>query len=286
MDERGPTTAGEPGDRATDYDQLRISEIRYRRLFEAAQDGVLLIDPYTCKITDANPFMTRLLGYTHDQLVGKELFEIGLLKDELASREMFAALKANGQVRYEDLPLESRDGGHQEVEVVANVYDEDCRPVIQCNIRDITVRKQREAHTKLLIAEVNHRARNLLAVVQIIAQQTSETAEQAAFVKRLTERIGGLAVSQDLLVANDWRGVSVVELVKSQLARFKDLFGARVQFHGLHEILQPSAAQAVGMHCTSCPQTLRSTARYQTAKVVCPFPGKLLRRRRCSPCHG
>jgi PAS domain S-box-containing protein len=105
-------------------ERLRISEIRYRRLFEAAQDGVLLVDPVTRKITDANPFMTKLLGYARDQLVSKELFEIGLLQDERASQDMFSALKKKSQVRYENLPLEREGGGHQEVEVVANVYDE------------------------------------------------------------------------------------------------------------------------------------------------------------------
>jgi len=125
-------------------DSVRISEIRYRRLFEAAHDGVLLIDPATGKITDANPFMTQLLGYSHDKLVGKELFEIGLLKDEAASREMFRKLKKNHEVRYEDLPLESQVGRHQEVEVVANLYLENDMPVIQCNIRDITERKHSE----------------------------------------------------------------------------------------------------------------------------------------------
>jgi PAS domain S-box-containing protein len=120
---------------------LRMSEIRYRRLFEAAHDGVLLLDPVTRKITDANPFMTKLLGYPHDQLVGKELFEIGLLKDEAASQEMFEKLKRDHEVRYENLPLENQSGRHQEVEVVANLYDEDGQSVIQFNIRDITERK-------------------------------------------------------------------------------------------------------------------------------------------------
>jgi PAS domain S-box-containing protein len=130
--------------RKRDEDALRMSEIRYRRLFEAAHDGVLLIDPATSKITDANPFMTKLLGYPHTKLVGKELFEIGLLKDEAASQEMFRKLKKNHEVRYENLPLESQGGRHQEVEVVANLYQENGRPVIQCNIRDITERKQAE----------------------------------------------------------------------------------------------------------------------------------------------
>lgn len=125
-------------------DKVRVSEIRYRRLFEAAHDGVLVLDPATRKITDANPFMTRLLGYPHGQLVGKELFEIGLLKDEAASQEMFRKLKQTRKVRYEDLPLESQDGRHQEVEVVANLYQEAGHAVIQCNIRDITARKLAE----------------------------------------------------------------------------------------------------------------------------------------------
>lgn len=131
-------------DRKRNEDALRVSEIRYRRLFEAAHDGVLLMDPATRKITDANPFMTKLLGYSLAKLVGKELFEIGLLKDEVESQEMFQQLKKNRQVRYDDLPLESQSGMHQEVEVVANLYQENGRPVIQCNIRDITVRKQAE----------------------------------------------------------------------------------------------------------------------------------------------
>ncbi len=125
-------------------DELRASETRYRRLFEAAHDGVLLLDPATRRITDANPFMTRLLGYTREELIGKELYEIGLLHDEAASQEMFRKLQRKHAVRYEDLPLADEDGRLHEVEVVANLYEEGGRPVIQCNIRDITQRKQTE----------------------------------------------------------------------------------------------------------------------------------------------
>ena len=170
-------------DRTTAENKLRVSEIRYRRLFEAAQDGVLLLDPGTCKITDANPFMTTLLDYSHDQLVGKQLFEIGLLKDEDASQDMFRKLKSEHQVRYENLPLESQTGQHQEVEVVANLYDEDGRDVIQCNIRDITERKRAEAHANLLMNEVNHRSKNLLSVVQAVARQTARGGDPATFVR-------------------------------------------------------------------------------------------------------
>jgi PAS domain S-box-containing protein len=123
---------------------IRQSEIRYRRLFEAAHDGVLILDSVSRKITDANPFMSHLLGYRHEELLGKELWEIGLLKDEQASQAAFRQLQKDGQVRYEDLPLESKSGGKREVEVVANRYDEDGKQVIQCNVRDITERKRTE----------------------------------------------------------------------------------------------------------------------------------------------
>lgn len=124
---------------------IRQSEIRYRRLFEAAHDGVLILNSVSRKITDANPFMSRLLGYPHEELLGKELWEIGLLKDEQASQAAFRGLQKNGQVRYEDLPLESKSGEKREVEVVANRYDEDGTQVIQCNVRDITERKRTES---------------------------------------------------------------------------------------------------------------------------------------------
>ena len=124
---------------------IRQSEIRYRRLFEAAHDGVLILDSASRKITDANPFMSQLLGYRHEELLGKELWEIGLLKDEQASQAAFRELQNSGQVRYEDLPLESKSGEKREVEIVANRYDEDGTQVVQCNVRDITERKRTDA---------------------------------------------------------------------------------------------------------------------------------------------
>ena len=124
--------------------EVRQSELRFRRLFEASKDGVLIIDPETRKIIDANPFMSELLGYPHEALLGKELFEIGLLKDEQASRDAFDELQNKRFIRYEDLPLETKSGQRREVEFVSNLYQEGVANVIQCNIRDITERKLAE----------------------------------------------------------------------------------------------------------------------------------------------
>ena len=117
---------------------MRLSEVRYRRLFETARDGILILDSQYGKIVDANPFMTELLGYSHDELLGKELWEIGLLKDKDASKVAFRKLERDGYIRYEDLPLENLLGQRREVEFVSNLYRENGHTVIQCNIRDIT----------------------------------------------------------------------------------------------------------------------------------------------------
>jgi PAS domain S-box-containing protein len=123
-------------------DDLRRSELRYRRLFESARDGILILDPTTRKIVDANPFMSELLAYSHRQLVGKELWQIGLLKDEESSRRAFRKLERTGYIRYENLPLQSKAGHRRDVEFVSNLYEEGGRAIIQCNIRDITERAQ------------------------------------------------------------------------------------------------------------------------------------------------
>jgi len=130
---------------------LRSSEIRYRRLFEAARDGILILNAATLKITDVNPFMTELLGYSRDEFLGKELWEIGLFSDKDASQTAFRELQATGYLRYEDLPLQTRHGESREVEFVSNVYEEDGHQVIQCNIRDISERKRAQEERGLLL---------------------------------------------------------------------------------------------------------------------------------------
>jgi PAS domain S-box-containing protein len=143
---------------------LRISELRYRRLFEAARDGILILDAVTLKITDVNPFMTELLGYSHAEFLGKELWEIGLFSDKDASQAAFKELQRTRYLRYEDLPLQATNGKLRDVEFVSNVYEEGSHQVIQCNIRDITDRKRAEKErTRLLAAAQSARAEADLA---------------------------------------------------------------------------------------------------------------------------
>ena len=121
----------------------------------AAHDGILILNADTGEIEDANPFMTELLGYTHDQFVGKHLWEIGLFKDIEQSKAAFRELQEKGYIRYEDLPLQDKNGVHRQVEFVSNVYDVGDGKAIQCNIRDITERKLAEQQLAYFSAIVN-----------------------------------------------------------------------------------------------------------------------------------
>jgi diguanylate cyclase (GGDEF)-like protein/PAS domain S-box-containing protein len=122
--------------------KIRTSELRYRRLFEAAQDGILILDAETGAITDVNPFLIKMLGYSRAEFVERKLWEVGAFQDIEASQEAFEALQKNEYIRYEDLPLKAKSGKLIDVEFVSNVYLVGGEKVIQCNIRDITERKQ------------------------------------------------------------------------------------------------------------------------------------------------
>jgi diguanylate cyclase (GGDEF)-like protein/PAS domain S-box-containing protein len=124
--------------------KITTSELRYRRLFEAAQDGILILDAETGGITDVNPFLVNMLGYSREEFTGKKLWQVGAFKDIEASKDAFQALQTNEYIRYEDLPLRAKDGRLVQVEFVSNVYFVGGERVIQCNIRDITKRKQAE----------------------------------------------------------------------------------------------------------------------------------------------
>jgi PAS domain S-box-containing protein len=167
---------------------LAVSEQRYRRLFESARDGILILDSDQGKIIDANPFMSDLLGYSREELLGKELWEIGLLEDQTASRNAFERLKEHGYIRYEDLPLNDRASRRHDVEFVSNLYPEGNRTVIQCNIRDITDRK---------LLEVNR------AAAQDRDRRIAGTLLRTALFQPVENAFSGLSVQTVYTVASD-----------------------------------------------------------------------------------
>jgi PAS domain S-box-containing protein len=171
---------------------LQLSEIRYRRLFEAAKDGILILDASTGQILDANPFMTELLGYSRDEYLGKHLWEIGAFADLVASQVAFEELQLNRYIRYDDLPLRTKSGRSVDVEFVSNVYIADGYDTIQCNIRDISQRKvtaqalfqaQKMATVGIFTGGVAHNINNLLTVIignlELLRDRTTQDGESA-----------------------------------------------------------------------------------------------------------
>ncbi|MDD5398425.1 MAG: sensor domain-containing diguanylate cyclase [Dehalococcoidia bacterium] len=129
---------------------LRASELQYRRLFETAQDGILILNGKTGKIEDVNPFLLTMLGYSRDEIIGKLLWQIGAFKDVKRSKEAFSRLQRDDFIRFDNMPLETKTGKPYAVEFVSNAYLVDHRRVIQCNIRDITEREKLKDNLQLM----------------------------------------------------------------------------------------------------------------------------------------
>jgi PAS domain S-box-containing protein len=113
-------------------------------------------------------------------------------------------------------------------------------------VQDITERREREEKEHLLMREVNHRAKNMLSVVDSIAHQTA-TRSPEDFIERFSERIQALSANQDLLVRNEWNGVEIADLARAQLAHFADLIGSRIVVRGPRLRLKAASAQAIGL---------------------------------------
>jgi PAS domain S-box-containing protein len=130
-------------------EELSASEVRYRRLFETAKDGVLILEAETGMVVDVNPFLVQLLGVSHEAFLGKQIWELGFFKDIVASRDNFEKLRREGYIRYDNRPLAAADGRRIDVEFVSNLYRVDHHEVIQCNIRDIAERKRAEKREQI-----------------------------------------------------------------------------------------------------------------------------------------
>jgi PAS domain S-box-containing protein len=164
---------------------LRLSDARYRRLFETAQDGILILDAETGQVVDANPFMKELLGYSQEEFLGRKLWEIGPFKGEDASKSAFAELQVNDRLHYEGLPLEAKDGRRVEVEFISNAYLADATRFIQCNIRDITermrVNQALESANKEMAFQIEEKGKRADELVKINAELARSNAELEQF---------------------------------------------------------------------------------------------------------
>ena len=217
---------------------MEHSEIRYRRLFQMAKDGILILDAHTGKVIDANPFMTTLLGFSHDEFLGKELWEIGLFGDIEESQAAYRELQEKGYVRYENLPLESRSGQKVEVEFVSNVYAENHHQVVQCNIRDITERSRLQQLTQeqaAALADLDRRKDEFLAMLSHELRNPLAPILNAALLLRLHSNRNRLQGIENPILQ---QSATIIERQVGQLARIVDellevsrITTGRIQLH-------------------------------------------------------
>ena len=205
-------------------EDLLASEIRYRRLFESAKDGILILDAETGKIIDVNPFLTNLLGFSKEEFIEKEIWEIGFFKDIASNKIKFSELQQREYVRYENLPLETIGGKKINVEFVSNVYLENRRKIIQCNIRDITERKnvekelikakenaEKSDHLKTaFLANMSHEIRTpmngILGFTELLKEPMLTGEEQQEYIS-IIEKSG----TRMLNIINDIISISKIE---------------------------------------------------------------------------
>jgi two-component system cell cycle sensor histidine kinase/response regulator CckA len=116
-------------------EELRASEARYRRLFEAAKDGILILDADTGMIMDVNAFLTEMLGFSREEFLGQHIWDLGFFKGIVANEADFLKLQQKEYIRYEDVSLETADGRRINVEFVSNLYPVGQAKVIQCSMR-------------------------------------------------------------------------------------------------------------------------------------------------------
>jgi PAS domain S-box-containing protein len=271
----------------TTFDDVVASEVRYRRLFETARDGILIVDPQTRKIVDANPFLVEFLGYRHDELVGKELFEIGLPKDEAASQSAFHELRVNGHIRYENLPLRTKDGRTVAVEFVSNLYEEGGAEVIQCNIRDIEARRKIEIAKRAEALELSRRA---AALEEAVSRRTAElrlsNTQLETFVYSIAHDLRGpLRTMQGFAqllvrehVANlDQQGRDYTNYINTAAQMMDHLLGDLLAFSRINQqkiTMAPVALESVVQSALAAcePEIRKSNARVDS---VAPWPAVL-----------
>jgi formate hydrogenlyase transcriptional activator len=238
---------------------LKISETRYRRLFESAQDGVLILDAETGQIADVNPFLLDMLGYTREELLGKKLWEIGTFRDIEASKATSLELKSKGYVRYHDLPLETKEGRQIAVEFVSNVYLVNHKKVIQCNIRDTTERKLTAEALKKSHNELERQAvelRTALSEIETLKEQLE--AENIYFrqeikMKHQLDHILGQSdgLKYVLYRAEQVASTNTTVLILGETGTGKDLIAAAV-----HNMSPRKNRPLITVNCAALPGNL------------------------------
>jgi PAS domain S-box-containing protein len=227
---------------------LEESEARFRATFENAAVGVAHFSP-DGRWLRVNRAMSRILGWPAEELVATSFQEITHPDDLAVELDKLEQLRAG---KIDSYSVERRtirkDGATVWIRrtVSSVLTSQGSIDYLVSVVEDISERKSAEDEIRLLMREANHRAKNILSLVQVIARQTAASSPES-FTERFTDRIQALAANQDLLVGHKWQGVDMEDLVRAQLAHFADLIGPRIAVGGPKLHLNPAASQTLGL---------------------------------------
>ncbi len=228
---------------------LRESEATFRAMFSISSVGKVQADPHTGVFLRANAAMSELTGYTETELLRLGFAQITHPEDWLQDKEGIRRLVSGEAVKFDtETRYVRQDGSIVWVRATLNLISgEDGRPLrTTAVIQDINERKRAEEHAQVLMREVNHRAKNMLTLVQAIARQTA-AADPKEFISRFDQRVQALAASQDVLVKSGWQRVPLESLIRAQLAHFQDLLDSRIVIQGPSLNISATAAQTIGI---------------------------------------
>ena len=223
-------------------DAMLASVVQQSRdsIFSVTRDGL---------ISTWNPASEQLYGYAQEEAIGRPLGMIVPESRRDESRSMFATVMSGEMVLFETL-RQRRDGSLVDVSISgAPLRDSNGTIVGISSIhRDITSQRQHEKQMRLVMRELAHRSKNLLAIIISMAAQTARTATSVSdFTARFTQRLQGIAHSHDLLIQQNWRGAPIRELVRSHLEPFLEGDRNRIHLNGPDVIVDPKAAQNLGL---------------------------------------
>ena len=236
-------------ERRRSEEEVRASQQRLKAIVDTAADAIVVIDDLG-HIQSINPATERLFGYSPADLVGENVSKLMPEPDRTKHDSYLEAFLRTGKAKIigsgREVEGRRKDGSVFPIDLSVVEWRLAEKRYFTGLMRDVTDRKKREKQVDHLLREVNHRAKNMLALVQAVAMQTAAT-EPQDFVERFAERIQGLAASQDLLVRSQWQGIQLQELVRSQLAHFTDLIDVRITLKGPALRISASSAQTIGM---------------------------------------
>jgi PAS domain S-box-containing protein len=231
--------------------ELRENEERFRSSLLHSPLPISLFDDRERILAISQSWLEQS-GYLREELPRLEDWTIRAYGERsgevLEQMRQIIIISTQPEARSAELTIRTKDGRERLWNFVSSplAAQSNGRRLFVCVAQDVTDQKAHEEQIHLLMSEINHRAKNMLSLVQAIARQTA-TRGPEDFIERFTERIQALAANQDLLVRNEWQGVDVEDLVRAQLAHFADLVGSRITAHGSPVRLNAAAAQAIGL---------------------------------------